>query len=90
MDRNGRLYGFLVVACALACGALAGPAWASDQFTLDSQPDSFGAIVTDAAGDAYITWDHKASPADVPTFCARVGGARVHLPRRPYAALGLH
>lgn len=75
MDRNGRLYGFLVVACALACGALAGPAWASDQFTLDSQPDSFGAIVTDAAGDAYITWDHKASPADVPTFCKLASGA---------------
>ena len=84
MDRKGRLYGFLVVACAVTFGALAGSAWASDQFTLDSQPDSFGAIVTDAAGDAYIAWNHKANPADVPTFCRLASGAplRARLPGR--------
>lgn len=76
MDRRGRWYGLLAVACVLACGALAGPAWASDQFTLDSQSDSFGAIVTDPAGNAYIAWNHKADPADVPTFCKLAPGAK--------------
>lgn len=77
MDRRGRWYGLLAVACVLACGAFAAPAWASDQFTLDSQPDSFGAIVTDPAGNAYIAWNHRADPADVPTFCKLAPGAHV-------------
>jgi hypothetical protein len=76
MDRNGRLCGLFTVACALVCGALAGPAWASNQFTLDGHSDSYGAIVTDATGNAYVTWNHAASPSDVPMFCKLAPGAK--------------
>lgn len=60
---------------AALAGLLAGPAAASNQFTLDTDPDSFGAIVTDASGNAYITWNHTANPTDVPTFCKLAPGA---------------
>jgi len=72
---RNRALALITVVSALAAGVLAAPAWASDQFTLDAHPDSFGAIVTDASGNAYITWNQTASPVDVPTFCKLAPGA---------------
>ena len=65
---------------ALAAGALlcavAGPATAADQFTLDAHADSIGPIVTDPAGNGYIAWerDHSGG-ADIPMFCKLAPGA---------------
>jgi len=65
------------IGAALLWGsATAGPAWASDQFTLESHPDSYAAIVTDAAGNGYVAWNHEAGiSTDVPMFCKLAPGA---------------
>jgi hypothetical protein len=45
-------------------------AHAANQFTIDTKPDSFGAVVTDRAGNGYLAWEHAGGPgADVPLFC---------------------
>lgn len=56
----------------------AAPARAADQFTIDSGPDSFGPIVTDAAGNGYVAWEHTVggAAADVPMFCKLAPGAK--------------
>ncbi len=65
------------VGAALLWGCSVSSAWGSDQFTVDPQPDSYGAIVTDTAGNGYIAWNHEAGiSTDVPTFCKLAPGAR--------------
>jgi hypothetical protein len=52
-------------------------AQAANQFTVEAQPDSYGAIVTDAAGNGYLAWNHEAGVStDVPMFCKLAPGAR--------------
>jgi hypothetical protein len=48
-----------------------GSARAADQFTIDHHPDSFGAVVTDSAGNGYVTWEHLGTggAADTAMFC---------------------
>jgi hypothetical protein len=63
--------GLVWTSAALACVALASPVWAADQFTIDPTPDSFGAVVTDTAGNGYVAWEHAGTggAADQPMFC---------------------
>jgi hypothetical protein len=68
----GRLRWAALVSVGAALLSVAAPSQAlgSDQFTLDKQPDSYGAIVTDAAGNGYVAWNHEANiGTDVPMFC---------------------
>jgi len=61
---------------ALLGGLPGGSAQAAHQFTVDSQPDSYGATVTDAAGNGYLAWNHVAGiSTDVPMFCKLAPGA---------------
>ncbi len=55
-------------------GALAGPASATNLFTLDPGADSIGPVAVDAAGNGYVAWLHKASP-DTVMFCKLAPGA---------------
>ncbi len=76
---NARVTRCLVsLALALAGSAVAGAAvaTAAGQFTLDPHADSFGAIVTDSAGNGYVAWE-RANPggADIPMFCRLAAGA---------------
>jgi hypothetical protein len=61
----------VVASAALAGTTLAGQASAADQFTIDPTPDSFAAVVTDAAGNGYLAWEHAGTggTADSPMFC---------------------
>jgi hypothetical protein len=53
------------------------PAQAANQFTVEAQPDSYAAIVTDAAGNGYLAWNHEAGVStDVPMFCKLAPGAK--------------
>lgn len=63
---------------ALACCLLAQVARAANQFTIDPTPDSFGAIVTDTAGNGYLAWEHTGTggAADTPMFCKLAPEAR--------------
>ncbi len=67
----------VLVSAGLACLTFAPGALAADQFTLDPMPDSIGPVVTDAAGNGYVAWEHASSAggADVPMFCRLVPGA---------------
>jgi hypothetical protein len=62
---------------ALAFAAAASAALAANRFTIDSTPDSFGAVVTDSAGNGYVAWEHLRphNAADVPMFCKLAPGA---------------
>lgn len=73
-----RWVALLVTGIAVVCGSVAGRAWAADQFTIDRSPDSFGAAVTDKAGNGYVAWEHAGSggDADLPMFCKLAPGAR--------------
>jgi hypothetical protein len=68
----------LAMSTATVCGLVAARAWAADQFTIDRNPDSFGAVVTDQAGNGYVAWEHAGSggAADVPMFCKLAPGVR--------------
>ncbi len=71
----------MVLACMLVAavwGSTVSSARAADQFTIDRNPDSFGAIVTDAAGNGYVAWEHlrTGGAADVPMFCRLAPGAK--------------
>jgi hypothetical protein len=70
MAAVGRLTaGLLGMSFALALPAAA---QANNLFTLDSQADSTGPIVTDSSGTAYVAWNRtasSASQADAPMFC---------------------
>ncbi len=72
-----RLMGLAGVMVALAWGLVASSAWGADQFTIDRHPDSFGAVVTDAAGNGYVAWEHLGTggAADTPMFCRLAAGA---------------
>lgn len=52
-------------------------AFAADQFTLDSGTSTFGAVVTDPAGNGYIAWEHGGTGGapDTPMFCKLPPGA---------------
>ena len=66
----------VILAVAWACLASAA-ATAADQFTIDPKPDSFAPIVTDAAGNGYVAWEHAGTgaAADKPMFCRLSPGA---------------
>jgi hypothetical protein len=70
--------GLMGAMVALAWGAMASAAWGAGQFTIDRSPDSFGAVVTDAAGNGYVAWEHLGTggAADTPMFCRLAPGAR--------------
>jgi hypothetical protein len=98
-----RLCPTVLGALALA-GMLVGPAQAANLFTLDPQADSFGPIVTDAAGNGYVAWLHTGTPNDSTMFCKLAPGARrcanpitlpapagdptLNTPSQPFAVLG--
>jgi hypothetical protein len=52
--------------CALAC--LSASALANNLFSLDSTPEANAVIVTEAAGTAYVAWEHAPEP-DITMFC---------------------
>jgi hypothetical protein len=58
----------LAATLALAC-ALAGPARAADQFTLDRQAESIGPVVVDESGNGYVAWLHKTGATATVMFC---------------------
>ena len=61
---------------ALLGGLPGGSAQGANQFTVERAPDSYGAIVTDTAGNGYLAWNHEANVStDVPMFCKLVPGA---------------
>jgi hypothetical protein len=71
----------IAVGCVLVAvgwGLTVTSAWAANQFTIDPNPDSFGAVVTDSAGNGYVAWEHlgTAGAADTPMFCKLAPGAR--------------
>jgi hypothetical protein len=72
----------LTAALAGACMATVGilssaTAFAADQFTLDSGASTFGAVVTDPAGNGYVAWEHGGTGGapDTPMFCKLPPGA---------------
>ena len=68
-----------LIAALLTAALLAvpGPASAADQFTIEPQVNSFGAIVTDPSGNGYLAWEHSGGAgADVPMFCKLAPGAK--------------
>jgi hypothetical protein len=73
-----RLMGLTGMIVVLAWGLIVNPAWGADQFTIDHHPDSFGAVVTDAAGNGYVAWEHLGTggAADTPMFCRLAPGAK--------------
>jgi hypothetical protein len=63
--------GVVALACTLAAAAVlasAPVASANDLFTLDPDASSPGRVIEDAAGTAYIGWNHDAA-IDQPMFC---------------------
>ena len=66
-----------MLACAvLAPAGLPAAANAAHQFTIDSSPQSFGAVATDAAGNGYVTWEHGSlGGVWAPMFCKLKPGA---------------
>lgn len=81
LTRPNRLFrwlGFGSLCAGFAFTLMCGSAMAADQFTIDSSPDSFGAVVTDAAGNGYVAWEHLGTggAADTPMFCKLPPGAR--------------
>jgi hypothetical protein len=66
-----RLMGLTGIIAVLAWGLIVNSALGADQFTIDHHPDSFGAVVTDAAGNGYVAWEHLGTggAADTPMFC---------------------
>jgi hypothetical protein len=67
--RTGRL---VVVSCALSCAlaCLPASALANNLFSLDATPEANAVIVTEAAGAAYVAWEHApGSEPDVTLFC---------------------
>jgi hypothetical protein len=96
VNGRGRRLVVLAFASVLGAGAVASSASAADQFTLDGKADSYGAIATDAAGNAYVAWNHSASPNDAPTLCRLAPGkrhctyrVRLSLPGNPETAAAL-
>jgi hypothetical protein len=73
-----RRMGLTGIIVALAWGLIVSAAWGADQFTIDRHPDSFGAVVTDAAGNGYVAWEHlrTGGAADTPMFCRLAAGAK--------------
>ncbi len=72
-----RPMGLMCVIGALVWAGMVSPAYAAGEFTIDRDADSFGAVVTDAAGYGYVTWEHRgtAGAADTPMFCRLAPGA---------------
>jgi hypothetical protein len=67
--------GLLVVALTLgAAAALAGPAAAADQSTLDRAADSMGPVVVDQDGNGYVAWLHRSGAGDTDMFCKLPAG----------------
>jgi hypothetical protein len=68
---------FALTLTALSTAFAPGAAQAANRFTIDATPDSFGAIVTDSAGNGYVAWEHlrNGGAADVPMFCKLAPGA---------------
>jgi hypothetical protein len=70
----------LIASVGAAIGLLPAVAQAADQFTLDANPASFGAVVTDSAGNAYVTWEHSLGTGGIgpaqPMFCKLPPGAK--------------
>ncbi len=67
---SGALVGRFVAGLVVACCAMALPATAlaNNLFSIDPNADSTGPIVTDAAGNGYITWERTAKPNET-IFC---------------------
>lgn len=65
-----------IVLCS-ALAAFAPPAaQAAHQFTIDSSPQSFGAVATDSAGNGYVSWEHGTLGGTwTPMFCKLAPGA---------------
>ena len=68
-ERVHRATVLLFLAALLLMALPAADAVAANVFTLDRQADSFGPVVTDAAGTAYVSWLRKGTPADTTLFC---------------------
>jgi hypothetical protein len=78
MSSRTSLRAGVVGACIAIFGLLpAGPALAADQFTLDPGASTFGAVVTDPAGNGYVAWEHGGTGGapDTPMFCKLPPGA---------------
>ncbi len=75
-----RLVALVIASVGAAVGLMPGVAWAAGQFTLDSNPASFGAVVTDSGGNAYVTWEHSLGTGGIgpaqPMFCKLAPGAK--------------
>jgi hypothetical protein len=68
--------GIAAIVAATVLGGSVSVARAADQFTLDAHADSFGPIVTDAAGNGYVAWERSnGGDADIPMFCKLAPGA---------------
>ncbi len=78
LGQSVRLMALGCMLVALAWVLITSSARAADQFTIDSHPDSFGAVVTDSAGNGYVAWEHLGTggAADVPMFCRLPPGAK--------------
>ena len=69
------LRGLLLVALTLvAAAALAGPAAAANQSTLDRAADSMGPIAVDQSGNGYVAWLHRSGASDTDMFCKLPAG----------------
>jgi hypothetical protein len=69
------IHGLLVAALtAVAAAALAGPATAANQSTLDHAADSMGPIAVDQSGNGYVAWLHRSGAGDTDMFCKLPAG----------------
>jgi hypothetical protein len=67
---------WLLVSAVVAGALLPAGANAAHQFTIDSSPQTFGAVTTDAAGNGYVTWEHGTlAGVWTPMFCKLKPGA---------------
>src|SRR5579864_2685597 len=65
-----------IAACSAVAAFLPAAADAAHQFTLDTSPQSFGAVVTDSAGNGYVSWEHGTLGGTwTPMFCKLAPGA---------------
>jgi len=65
-----------IAACSAVAAFLPAAADAAHQFTLDSSPQSFGAVATDSAGNGYVSWEHGTLGGTwTPMFCKLAPGA---------------